>query len=121
MASSTPAASTPAGSGLCDDCSHPLILTVLLIAWAPSGFSYLFSWPKRRLVNPYFAVLGGSVGLMVFTLALAIFGVRIAWLSWVLLASGILLVGRSIVMLRRALAVMRDRDRQLTERRMRGG
>ena len=43
----------------------PLILTVLLIAWAPSGFSYLFSWPKRRLVNPYFAVLGGTVGLKI--------------------------------------------------------
>jgi hypothetical protein len=98
-----------------------LILTVLLIAWAPSGFSYLFSWPKRRLVNPYFAVLGGSVGLMVFTLALAILDVRIVWLSWVLLASGILLVGRSIVMLRRSLAVVRERDREIAQRRMRGG
>jgi hypothetical protein len=99
----------------------PLILTVLLIAWAPSGFSYLFSWPKRRLVNPYFAVLGGSVGLMVFTLALAILDVRIVWLSWVLLASGILLVGRSIVMLRRSLAVVRECDREIAQRRMRGG
>jgi hypothetical protein len=99
----------------------PLILTVLLIAWAPSGFSYLFSWPKRRLVNPYFAVLGGSVGLMVFTLALAILDVRIVWLSWALLASGILLVGRSIVMLRRSLAVVRERDREIAQRRMRGG
>jgi hypothetical protein len=97
----------------------PLIMLVLLVAWAPSGFSYLFSWPKRRLVNPYFAVLGGSAGLMLFTLLLAIFSVRIVWLSWVLLASGILLIVRSIVMLRRALAVMRERDRQLTERRMR--
>ena len=98
-----------------------LILTVLLIAWAPSGFSYLFSWPKRRLVNPYFAVLGGTVGLMLFTLILAIFDVRIVWLSWVLLASGILLVGRSIVMLRRSLAVVRERDREIAQRRMRGG
>jgi hypothetical protein len=72
-------------------------------------------------MNPYFAVLGGSVGLMVFTLALAILDVRIVWLSWVLLASGILLIGRSIVMLRRSLAVVRERDREIAQRRMRGG
>jgi fatty acid desaturase len=99
----------------------PIIMLILLVAWGPSGFSYLFSWPKRRLMNPYFAVLAASVGLMLFTLILAIFSVEIVWLSWVLLASAILLVFRSIVMLRRSLAVMRENDRQIAERRMRGG
>jgi len=99
---------------------NSLILIVLLVAWAPSGFSYLFSWPKRRLVNPYFAVLAGSAALMVLTLILAVLGDQIVWLSWVLLVSGIVLIVLSIVMLRRALAVMREHDRQVAERRARG-
>jgi hypothetical protein len=99
----------------------PIIMLVLLIALPPTGFGYLFTWPKRRLVNPYFAVLGTGAGLMLFTLALAIFSVQIVWLSWVLLACGFLLIARSIVLLRRAKAIMREHDRELAQRRMRGG
>jgi|HubBroStandDraft_1064217.scaffolds.fasta_scaffold1474048_1 hypothetical protein len=99
----------------------PLILTVLLIAFFPSVIAYLVSWPKRRLVNPFFVVLACDVTLMLVAVIPAIFEVRIVWLSWVVLASAILLVPRSMTMYRRARTIERAREREITERRARGG
>ena len=99
----------------------PLILIVLLIAFFPGTFSYVFAWPKRRLVNPYFPVVGGIGALMIFTVTLAIFDVQIIWLSWVLLASSTLMVVRSVVLLRKALAAARAHERRDAARRAQGG
>jgi hypothetical protein len=99
----------------------PLILAGLLIAFFPSTFAYLFGWPKRRIANPYFAVLGTIAALMLFTIILAIFDVQVVWLSWVLLAIAILMFERSITMLRRARASMRAHERRIVEHRARGG
>jgi hypothetical protein len=99
----------------------PIIMLVLLVAFGPSAVAYLNCWPKRRLVNPFFAVLAGDVALMLVALILAIVGVQIVWLSWVLLAAAILLVPKSVSMYRRGLAISRQKQREVTERRMRGG
>jgi hypothetical protein len=99
----------------------PLIMLILLIAFVPSTFSYLFGWPKRRILNPYFAVMWSIGTLMVVAVALAVFDVHIVWLSWVLLALALLMVERSMTMLRRARAATREYDRKQTERRARGG
>jgi hypothetical protein len=98
-----------------------LILTVLLIAFFPAVIGYLTCWPKRRLVNPFFAVLAGVVALMLVVLILALFEVRIVWLSWVFLVTAILLVPISMTMCRRGLAISRGRERLFAERRARGG
>jgi hypothetical protein len=97
-----------------------LILIVLLIAFFPGTFSYLFAWPKRRLVNPYFPVVGGIGALMIFTIILAISDVQIIWVSWVLLATSTLMAVLSVVMLRKALAVARAHERREAARRARG-
>jgi hypothetical protein len=99
----------------------PLIMLVLLIAFGPSTFSYLFGWPKRRIINPYFAVMGSIVALMIVTLVLALIDVHIVWLSWVLLAVALLMVERSMTMLRRGRAVLQAHEREHTKRRARGG
>jgi hypothetical protein len=99
---------------------NSLIMVLLVLAFFPATFSYLFGWPKRRLVNPYFAVLAGSAALMLFVVILAIFDLHIVWLSWVLLACAILSVARSIIMLRRGLAVVREHERASAEHRARG-
>ena len=99
----------------------PLIMLVLLIAFVPSTFSYLSGWPKRRIINPYFALIG-SIGVLMFVaVGLAVFDVHIVWLSWVLLALALLMVERSMTMLRRGRALLRANEREHTERRARGG
>jgi ABC-type transport system involved in cytochrome bd biosynthesis fused ATPase/permease subunit len=98
----------------------PLILTILLIAFFPAMIAYLTCWPRRRLVNPFFAVLAGVVALMLVVLILAIVDVRIAWLSWVFLAAAILLVPKSVTMYRRGRAISREYERGLAERRAKG-
>ena len=99
----------------------PLIGLVLLIAFIPAAIAYLVGWPKRRLVTPFFAVLASNAGLMLVVLILAVIGVQIVWLSWVFLAAAILLVPVSVTMYRRAQIVARARERQIAERRARGG
>jgi Na+-transporting methylmalonyl-CoA/oxaloacetate decarboxylase gamma subunit len=99
----------------------PVIMTVLLIAFIPSAIAYLTCWPKRRLVNPFFAVLAGNASLMLVALILSVVGVQIVWLSWVLLAAAILLVPQAVTMFRRAMLISRQKERELIERRARGG
>ncbi len=97
-----------------------LILVILTASFFPAAWGYFWNWPKRRMANAYFLVLGSVAALMLFTLVLAIVGVQIAWLSWVLLATAILLLIAAIRLLRTALAVVRARDRALAERMARG-
>jgi len=99
---------------------NPLILTILLIAFFPSAFAYLNCWPKRRLVNPFFAVLASDAALMLFVIILAIADVQIVWLSWVLLAGAIILVPSAVTMYRRASAIRRQNEQGIAERRARG-
>ena len=96
-------------------------MTVLLIAFIPSAIAYLTCWPKRRLVNPFFAVLAGNASLMLVALLLSVVGVQIVWLSWALLAAAILLVPKAVTMYRRAGLISRQKDREVAERRARGG
>jgi hypothetical protein len=99
----------------------PIIMLVLLVAFGPGAVAYLCCWPKRRLANPFFAVLAGDVALMLVTLMLEVVDVQFVWLSWVLLAAAILMVPLSVTMCRRGLAISRQKQREVTERRMRGG
>jgi len=99
----------------------PLIMLVLLVAFWPSAIAYLNCWPKRRLVNPFFAVLASDAALMLVTLVLAVAGVQIVWLSWALLAAAILLVPKAVSMYRRGRTIARQKEREVAERRARGG
>ena len=98
-----------------------IILIVLVIGFAPAATAYLLGWPKRRLVNPYFAVLATSGSLMLLALILDVLDIPHAWLSWVLLLAGFVLIGVSMRMLRMAREVVRQRDQEIAERRARGG
>jgi len=97
-----------------------LIALILLVAFGLGWISHFVAWPKRRFLNPYFLILAGAAALMLFTLVLAIVGVEIVWLSWVLLATAILWVAASISEFRTALAAARARDRAADEHRARG-
>ena len=99
----------------------PLIMLVLLVAFWPSAIAYLNCWPKRRLANPFFAALAGNATLMLVALILDVVGVQIVWLSWVLLAAAILLVPRSLTLYRQARLISRQKEREVAERRARGG
>jgi len=98
-----------------------LTLIILVVGFFPASFAYLFSWPKRRLMNPYFAVLAAIGGLMLFTLITNILRIQIIWLSWVLLVAGLFLVPSSMKLLQVSREGVRERDRQNAERRARGG
>jgi hypothetical protein len=98
-----------------------LIALVLLIAYFPAMIAYFIGWPKRRIMNPFFAVLAGVTALMVVAIILAIVDLRIVWLSWVLLAGAIALVPTSVIMYRRARAISQERQREIDKRRARGG
>jgi hypothetical protein len=97
-----------------------LILVILTFTFFPAAWGYFWNWPKRRIANVYFLVLGSVAALMLFTVVLAIVGVQIVWLSWVLLVTVILLLIAAIRLFRRSLAVVRARDREIAERRARG-
>jgi hypothetical protein len=99
----------------------PLIVLILVIAFLPAAIAYLVGWPARRLMNPLFAVLAIEVGLMLVVLTLAITRVQIVWLSWVFLAAAMLSVPMSLTMYRRAQIAARTREREIAERRARGG
>jgi hypothetical protein len=98
-----------------------LTLTILAVAFLLSSFAYIFGWPKRRLVNPYFAVLGSIGGLMLFILILDILDIRIVWFSWLLLLAAFGLLAGSVKVLRMSLEVQRAHNRAVAERRARGG
>ncbi len=98
-----------------------LILIVLVVAFFPGAFSYMLSVPKRRIVNPYFAVVAVDLALMFVTVGVGISDVQIVWLSWVLLAGAILVIPPSVTMYRRARAIVRAREHEQAQRRARGG
>jgi hypothetical protein len=97
-----------------------LILALLVVAFFPATFAYFFAWPRRRIVNEYFAVLGGCGAFMMITLALRVVSVQLVWLSWVLLVTAVLLAIASIPLLRKALALLAARERATAERRAKG-
>jgi hypothetical protein len=100
---------------------NSLILLFCVIAFFPSTFAYFFAWPRRRLVNVYFPVMGGAGALMAITLALSILQVHVVWLSWVLLALAITCMVSSIILLRTALGILAARERGVAARRAKGG
>ena len=98
-----------------------LILLIWLAAFVICWIAYLSAWPYRRIVNRYFPMLAGSAAFMFFMITLAIIGVHIVWLSWVLLVVAILWVAASMPLYRRSQRAARARDRETAERRARGG
>jgi hypothetical protein len=98
-----------------------LILLIWLAAFVICWIAYLSAWPYRRIVNRYFPMLAGSAAFMFFMIALAIAGVHIVWLSWVLLVIAILWVAASMPLYRNSQRAARARDRETAERRARGG
>jgi len=99
---------------------NSLILVVLLVACGVSYLSYFLFIPKRVIMSVKFLMMGGAVGLMIFTVVLAIIDVQIVWLSWVLLATAILWLAASIPQFRNSLAESRARERLMNEHRARG-
>jgi hypothetical protein len=98
-----------------------LILLIWLAAFVICWIAYLSAWPYRRIVNRYFPMLAGSAAFMFFMITLAIIGVHIVWLSWVLLVAAILWMATSIPLFRKARWAARARERDIAQRRARGG
>ena len=99
-----------------------LIMAILAVAFFPASWGYFWTigLPKRRIANAQFLVMASVVGLMLLTLVLAIVRVQIVWLSWVLLATAILLLMAAMRLCRRALTAVRARDRARAEHMARG-
>jgi hypothetical protein len=97
-----------------------LIMVILAAAFFSSSFNYFCRFPHRRIVNMHSLLMSGTGVVMVFTVTLAIVGVQIVWLSWVLLATAIGWFIASMRLFRTALAAIRARDRALAERLARG-
>ncbi len=90
-----------------------VILVVLTVSYFPAAWGYFWSWPKRRIMNVYFLVLGGVAAVMLFTILLVIVGIQAVWVSWLLLAIAFGLFAAAIRLFRKALASIRARDRAL--------
>ena len=99
---------------------NSLILVILTVAYIPAAWGYFWNWPKRRVANVYFLVLGGVAAVMLVTVIMAIVGVQLVWLSWILLATAIILLIAAIRLFRTALAAVRARDRAVAERMAKG-
>jgi hypothetical protein len=99
-----------------------LIMVILVAAFFPASFGYFHRspWLQHRLVNVEFLVLGSVGTLMLLTIILAIAQVTVAWLSWVLLVTAIILLATSIPVFRAAVAHVRARERAVAEARARG-
>jgi hypothetical protein len=97
-----------------------LNVLVLFAAFMPSASAFFLRIPHRRLLNGNSVMMVAVAALMLFTLVLAVFDVRIVWLSWVLLAIAILSLVGSIPLWQRAAAAKRARERQIAEHRARG-
>jgi hypothetical protein len=93
-----------------------LTALILTVTFFPAAWGYFWKWPKRRVANVYFVMLGGDAALMLFTVGLAIIDVRIVWLSWVLLVIAIGWLVTSVRLFRGALEMVRARDREMAER-----
>ncbi len=101
---------------------NPLIMLVLLVAFGIGWTGYFLgigSTP-RLLLSSRFLFLGAPAAIMLLTLILAVADVRLVWLSWVLLATAILLVVAAVPQYRKSQASRRARDREITERRAKG-
>ncbi len=90
-----------------------VILVVLTVSYFPAAWGYFWNWPKRRLMNVYFLVLGSVAAVMLFTILLVVIGEQAVWLSWLLLAIAFGLLAAAIRLFRKALAGVRAHDRAL--------
>jgi hypothetical protein len=98
-----------------------LIVLILVVAFFIGWYSYFAAIPKRLLLSRKFLMMFGPAAIMLFTLGLAVADVRIIWLSWVLLVIAIILVAAEVPDCRASMAAGRAREREIAERRARGG
>jgi len=98
-----------------------LIVPILLVAFCPSASAFFLRVPNNRLLGAPTLLMVGIAAVMLFTLFLAITSAEIVWVSWVLLATAILLLGLSIPAWRNARATRRAVENRIAERRARGG
>jgi hypothetical protein len=67
---------------------------------------------RRRIANMSLAVMGGTAAVMLFTIILAIAGVQIVLLSWVLLTAAIIFLVASILVFRASLDANRAQEHE---------
>jgi hypothetical protein len=97
-----------------------VIMAILAVTFPLMSFCFFFRFPHLRVLNLYSMMMIGTVAVMIFTIALAVFAVHVVWLSWVQLAIAISLFITGIRQMRMAREVAREKQRAEAEHRAKG-
>jgi threonine/homoserine/homoserine lactone efflux protein len=96
-----------------------VIVPILVVGFVAGSWSYFLHNPERRVYALHFVLMAGPAALMVLIVVLLIMSSYVAWLSWILFVSAVVLAYFAIQALRKIVVENSAKQRDL-ERRMMG-
>ncbi|HTC08998.1 MAG TPA: hypothetical protein VK726_09485 [Acetobacteraceae bacterium] len=95
-----------------------VIVTLLVVGFVAGSWGYFLHNPERRVFASHFVWMAGPAALIILIVLLLIMFSYVAWLSWILFASAVVLTYFSIQALRKVLAENRAKERELARKMM---